>query len=762
LPQAPAAPRAARARLLTVLACGLIVLVMAAAAALIGNLKQRALASKSRELTNLAMVLSEETERAFQALEGAQQDIADRIKERGGATPEAFDRLARGAEIFQLLEAKADSLTYVDALSVMDRDGRLLNFSRSRQVPRASVAARDYFQALRGDPAMDTYLSLPARNPSSGKWTLYLARKVRDAQGEMLGLLVGSMRVEYFEQFYEQIKAGDQTAIAMFRTDGRLLAGHPLRPDAIGRRLVALREGDHGLPVLHDGLAVETASAIDGVPRLAAAALQATYPVAMEVSVPMATVTASWRGDAWAIGAGAALLSLIIALCLVLGRRQIRTQYEIARAAYDMARCDTVTGLPNRLMFTEALTRRLAAPGEGQTAVMLIDLDAFKDVNEGLGHAVGDQALTTVAQRIRAAVAPEDLVARVGGDEFAVVRHPSDAAAAGALAGAIIAAVAQPWFVRNYRIAMDASVGITLFPNQGRDTGELLNNAEMALLCAKAEGRGQWRIFEAQMAQEQAMRRAAEKALRDALDTDGFELHFQPLVNTGSAQLEGFEALLRWREPGLGQLGASQLIAVAEETGLIVPLGKWVLETACAQAAAWPGEVRVAVNVSAWQFRSGELMDQVRGALRAANLPAERLELEITETVLLQNTAYIHATLDELRAMGVRIALDDFGTGYSSLLYLRRFPADRIKIDMAFVADVCTNAESARIVQAIVNLGHSLGMQTTGEGVESQAQWDQLRQAGCTEIQGYFVGRPCPPGEIRVYFEKYGVASAES
>ncbi len=754
--QAPAVPTTGRARFLAALACGLIVLIAVSAAALVNNLHQRAIAAKSRELTNLAMVLAEEVERTFEAVEGAQQDIADRIKERGGHTHDPFVQLAGSSEIVELLETKASSLSYVDALSVVSRDGVLLNSSRPQSSPYVDLSGSEFFRSLHRNGQAETFLSLPYLSPASGRWTIYFARKVRDAEGALLGMAVGSMPTAYFEEFYEQIKAGEQTEIAMYRSDGHLLAGHPLPRQVIGKRLMALHEGDHGLPVMREGKAVEMTSTVDGVRRLAAVAVPSAYPVVLQVSVPVSTVVASWREDAWVIVGGATLLCIIIGVCFMLSSRQLRNQYEIARAAYDMARCDTLTGLPNRLSFIETLSRRPEPPDGAQTALLLIDLDVFKDVNEELGQDVGDLALKKVAQRIQAATRPEDFVARVAGDEFAVVRHASDPESIGVLAASLIAAIAEPWYVRNYRIVLSASVGVAL-SRPGDDADALLNHAETALLCARGEGRRRWRMFEKSMDAAQATRRVAETALREALERHGFELYYQPLVNTQTARLEGFEALLRWREPRLAELGAPQVIAVAEETGLIVPLGKWVLDMACAEAAKWPGNVRVAVNVSAWQFRSGKLLDHVRGALKAANLPAERLELEITETVLLQNTAYVHSTLDELRSMGVRISLDDFGTGYSSLLYLRRFPADRIKIDMAFVAGICTNPESARIVQAIVNLGHSLGMQTTGEGVESQAQWDQLRRAGCTEIQGYFVGRPCPAEEVRVFFEKYGV-----
>ncbi|WP_160142241.1 putative bifunctional diguanylate cyclase/phosphodiesterase [Pigmentiphaga humi] len=750
--------REERVRFLTVLAGGVIILVLAAAVALVISLERRAQESKSRELVNLAMVLSEEAERALQGLESAQRDVADRIQDRGGTSADAFASIASSREIFQLLQAKTDSLAYLDALAVVDANGDLLGFSRTSNPPWINVADREYYRALVADPAAEFHLSLPTRNFITDEWTLNLVQKVRGPAGRMLGLVIGSIQLSYFESLYGQVKAGDQTAIDLYRTDGSLLARHPAVPGTIGRRFFSLQHDGEGLPVLRDGQAVEVRHQLDGVMRLTALAVETSYPLMVAVSVPVGTVAAGWHGDALAIGVGTFLLVLIIAVCLGLGRRQIRAQYESARAAYALSRHDQLTGLPNRLMFTEEIGPRLDAGGEQPAALLLLDLDSFKYVNEGLGHAVGDEVLRMVAERLCRIVGGGQLVARFGGDEFAVLQQPASRESVTAVADAIVSGISQPWYFHHYRIVMGCSVGITLYPSQGRAAEQLLNNAEMALFRAKSEGRGRWRLFETEMRQEQAMRRTAEKALREALSEDGFEVYYQPLVNTQSARLEGFEALLRWRNPEPGQLAAPQVIAVAEETGLIVPLGKWVLESACAQAAKWPGELRVAVNVSAWQFRSGELVRQVRDALSAAGLAPHRLELEITETVLLQSTADVQATLEELAGMGVSISLDDFGTGYSSLLYLRRFPADRIKIDMAFVSDICTNAESARIVQAIVNLGHSLGMRTTGEGVESQAQWDELQRAGCTEIQGFFVGRPSPAGESWGFIEKYGLA----
>ena len=736
-----------------------IALVLVAAAWLIVNLQHRVLASKAQELTSLALVLSQETERAFQALETVQTSIIERLQSEGVDSAQAFRAQATQRKFHVILREKSKDLPYVEALTLVSTAGDLYNFSRFWPIPEVNVTDRDYYQALINNPELDSFLSEPVQNRGTGTQTIYLARKIRDTHGKMLGMVLGAMRLDYFEKFYGSINTGAGGAISLFRSDGMLLVRNPRINNGVGKIFPRLSvDAPDSISAL-DNKPVTHLSSADNQERLTTAKQLSHYPVVVTVSASLSSIAASWRPEGLVIGTGAAMLCVILAACVLLGRRQLNTQYRLSDAANHMARHDALTGLPNRVLFSEQL-RRLVQPGSRRPlpiAILLVDLDYFKSVNDTLGHPAGDALLRLIAERLVRCVGPGSLVSRLGGDEFGIIqRRVTSHASTHELAQRLVDAIAVPCNVDGNQIVTSASIGITSAPADGVDADQLLKNADLALYRAKAEGRSSWRVFEPSMQRHIQDRRVLELALREALATDGFELHYQPVINTRTSTLEGFEALLRWKTPVVGASTAGQFIPVAEETGLIVPLGKWVLEQACKAATGWPPEVRLAVNVSAVQFRGGELINHVSGALAGGKLAPNRLELEITETVLLKEDAHVRATLDQLRKMGVRLSLDDFGTGYSSLSYLRRFPADRIKIDISFVRDICHDVDSARIVRAIVDLARSLGMSTTAEGVETLEQWEQLKEAGCDEIQGYFVGRPSPLSAVSGFLKKYG------
>ena len=409
-----------------------------------------------------------------------------------------------------------------------------------------------------------------------------------------------------------------------------------------------------------------------------------------------------------------------------------------------MAHHDALTNLPNRVLFQERVEQAIALCGRGQRcAVLCLDLDRFKAVNDGFGHPVGDLLLQAVAERLLACVREVDTVTRLGGDEFAVLMHGLDhPERAGLLAKRVVDTLSEPYELSGHTIVVGASVGIAIAPEDATSTVKLMKSADTALYRAKSEERGTYRYFEAEMDARLQARMALERDLRVAVRNEDFELAFQPLYNVLENTLICFEALLRWNHPVRGVIHPVDFIPVAEETGLIVPLGAWVLKEACAQATTWPDEINVAVNLSAVQFRHRSLVETVRHALKETNLSSHRLDLEITESVLLHNSEETLQTLHEIRALGVRISMDDFGTGYSSLSYLRSFPFDRIKIDKSFVRDMSDQEDSIAIVRAVVGLGRSLGMITTAEGVETEAQLSQLRREGCTEVQGYLFSRP--------------------
>jgi diguanylate cyclase (GGDEF)-like protein len=415
-----------------------------------------------------------------------------------------------------------------------------------------------------------------------------------------------------------------------------------------------------------------------------------------------------------------------------------------------MAHHDALTMLPNRVRFRENLKKELVrARREEPLAVLCLDLDDFKAVNDTLGHPVGDTLLKSVAERLRDCVRDTDTVARLGGDEFAIVQiGGAQPVATTVLAQLVIETIGAPYEIDGHCVVIGTSAGIALAPNDGSDPDELLKNADMALYRAKAEGRGTYRFFEAKMDADMQARRLLEMDLRGALARNEFELFYQPLVDPHTAALNGFEALLRWRHPERGLVSPAEFIPLAEEIGLISPIGAWVLKQACCEAAGWPGHLSVAVNLSPVQFRGRALVLDVVAALGASGLAASRLELEITEAVMLQDTETTLATLAQLKALGARISMDDFGTGYSSLSYLRKFPFDKIKIDQAFVRGLSNRPESLAIVRAVAGLGSTLGIATTAEGVETIEQLRAVRAEGCTQVQGFLLGKPQPASAI--------------
>ena len=411
-----------------------------------------------------------------------------------------------------------------------------------------------------------------------------------------------------------------------------------------------------------------------------------------------------------------------------------------------MARHDALTDLPNRILFREKMEQALA---QGQKlAVLFLDLDRFKTVNDSLGHPVGDALLCAVTKRLQKAVGGADMVARLGGDEFAIVQMGADPADASELAARIIEMISDSFEIAGHQVVIGVSVGIAVAPADGRQSDQLLRNADMALYRAKSEGRGTYHFFQAEMDAQMQARHALEHDLRKALTAGEFELYYQPIVELGTGKVTSFEALIRWNHPTRGVVGPGDFISVAEEIGLIVPLGDWVLKQACRDAAAWPAPLSVAVNLSAAQFRNPTLALSVVSALGASGLAANRLELEITETVLLQDERAVLDTLHQVRQLGVRISMDDFGTGYSSLSYLRSFPFDKIKIDRSFIRELGKRDDCIAIIRAVARLGSNLGMVTIAEGVETPEQLEILRGEGCTHAQGYLFSPPRPVSEV--------------
>ena len=428
-----------------------------------------------------------------------------------------------------------------------------------------------------------------------------------------------------------------------------------------------------------------------------------------------------------------------------------------------MARHDSLTGLANRAAFQDEMEHTLKHARRGETlAVLCLDLDYFKNVNDTLGHLIGDKLLCAATQRLQDSLRDVDTIGRLGGDEFAILQSGEGGAGqASTLAHRLIAEINRPYDIEGHHVVVSASIGIAIAPGDGTSTEQLLRNADMAMYRAKSEGRSTFRFFEPEMDASLQARRVLELDLRKALANGEFELYYQPQLDAMTEIITGCEALLRWNHPSRGLVLPGDFIPLAEEIGLIVPIGEWVLRQACAEAAKWPSSIKIAVNLSPAQFKSRTLIQNVVDALAQSTLEPSRLELEITESVLLHDNEATLATLHQLRDFGIRISMDDFGTGYSSLSYLRSFPFDKIKIDRSFIKDLSERSESGAIIKAVAGLGRGLGIVTTAEGVETRAQLDRIRAEGCTEVQGYLFSPPRPAGEI-MHIVTFGFSAREA
>lgn len=854
---------------------------------------RRALDDEGRELGNLAFVLADHTDRAFQAVEILQSGLAERLATEGLATPDDLLRWAGREAAHAILRDRIAGVPQIEALALLDGGGRLIASSRAWPVTRLDFSDREEIRRIMAGE--DRVLGLPVRD-SRGRWMLHMASRLRSAGGEPIGVVLAGLEVGYLERLYAALALAPDGAVSLVREDGTLLARDPPAPSMLGHAPATLH-----WPADSGGLA-RLSSPVDGRERLTA-----THPVANRglrvlVGVPMDAALAGWRAETLRLGVGSALLLALVAAAAALTARRARmaaeaaaerqrhqaelaAQHALFRTAIEglsqgvwmfgpngrlvltngrcagiigmpagalrlgatladlqaaatgtpgaaatvarlaalaatriagaftaeledgrvvsvvyqpladsgwiatfedatarraaearlahMARHDPLTGLPNRLALRERLDTMVeeAAAGGGRLAVLHLDLDRFKAVNEALGHAAGDALLRAAATRIAASVRGGrdggDVVARVGADEFTIALTPAfrvaadPAAESAALARRVVAALSEPFEVEGHRVVIGASVGIALYPADGTQPAVLLKHADLALGRARSEGHGQVRFFEADMDARAQLLRGIENDLRRALAGGGveFELHYQPVVDVRRRAAVGFEALLRWRHPERGLVPPAEFVGLAEEIGLIAPLGALVLRRACLEAAAWPAPLRVAVNLSPLQFRDGMLFDAVQDALRDSGLAPARLELEITEGVLLRRTEETLSTLHRLRALGVRVVMDDFGTGYSSLGYLRSFPFDKVKVDRAFVREIETRPDDVAIVQAVTSLCLRLGMRVTAEGVETEAQLRVLAEEGVPEAQGYLFSRAVPPAEVPAVLGRLGVAA---
>jgi diguanylate cyclase (GGDEF)-like protein len=661
----------------------------------------------------------------------------------------------RGASA-ALSDLKSRGLLPPDLLfvvSVVNSDGAVVASTRSAEAP--SPASPSFQQSI---PKEVLWIDQPRKVASSGEWSLQFGRALRAADGSLAGAVLIAVDASYFVSGYDASILGRKGVLALLGTDGVFRARRTGDNVTAGVATVyasAVPGGDQGDPTV--SLADDS---WDGIRRYTGAQQLYEFPLAVIVGLSEEEQLAAERRDVqvylWRAGIGSALLVL---LTTILGRmswqlararvRENEAHLSHARRVEYLAYHDGLTALPNRSLFNKLLSQAIsqARRYDRQLAVAFIDLDRFKQINDTLGHEAGDELLKEVANRLKACVRDSDTVARLGGDEFVVLlTEVGDEQYAAIVAQKIITAVAKPFTLLGQEFRVTASIGISSYPKDGPDEQTLTKNADIAMYQAKEDGKNNFQFYSERLNANSLERLTLESSLRHALERNEFQLYYQAKRDIATGQITGMEALLRWQHPDLGIVAPMQFIPVAEETGLIVPIGRWVLQTACLQNVAWQirglPRLKIAVNLTARQFFDEHLLRDIAGVLNSTGMEASLLELELHESLLIQDIEKTLRILTDLKSMGIKIAIDDFGTGYSSLATLQRFPLDTIKIDRSYIRDIATRGEDSNLTEAIIAMGKSLSLTVVAQGVETKEQADFLRQHACDEFQGFYFNKP--------------------
>jgi diguanylate cyclase (GGDEF)-like protein len=661
-----------------------------------------------------------------------------------------------------LMQLRDNGLLPPDLLfivSIADREGQIVE--STRPLPGRSVADEDYFLEQRD---IGTFFigHLPPGNKSDS--TLRFSRRLSTPDGSFAGVVIVAVDADYFVSGYETEKLGSHGLLGLLGTDGVYRvrrSGDDVRIGDVVPYAAVIKESAVAAPG-----ASFTSNSIDGIARWRRARELYGFPVAVVVGLSVAEQMAVAQHDNAVYLWRTALASVVIVLLTTfLGRlswqlarsrvREAESRVDYARRIEFLAYHDGLTGLPNRSMFAKLLGEYIgAAARDGQElAIVFMDLDRFKQINDTLGHEAGDELLIQVAARLNACVRDTDSVARLGGDEFVVVlQELGDSQYAQTVAKRILVAIAKPFSMQGHEFRVTASLGISRYPLDGRDEQTLTTRADIAMYHAKAKGKNNYKFYSDELDHNPLERLALESSLRQALLRSEFRLLYQAKRDIVSGRVTGMEALLRWQHPELGTVAPMDFIPIAEESGLMVEIGRWVLNEACAQNVAWQKmglpSVTIAVNLTARQFGDALLVDDVQAALSASGMEAKYLELEIGEGLLIQDVTKTAQVLGALRALGVRIGLGDFGTGYTSLATLQRFPIDTIKIDRSLIRDIGSSDEETALADAIIAMGRSLSLTVVAQGVETESQAEFLRIHACDELQGFYFKRPLPAAEF--------------
>ena len=638
-------------------------------------------------------------------------------------------------------------------ITVVGMDGRVIATTRPSAAPNEALP-----EIRRGLTRDELWVDLPRAGATAGEWTLQFGRALTDARGKVAGAVVLAVDASYFVSGYEPSLLGKYGVLALLGTDG------VFRVRRTGETVTAGGHADYASAIpstdLEDPGVALSVNGWDGVQRFTGTRQLYDFPLAviagLSESEQLATVRQNARAYLWRAATASTLLVLLTAL---LGRlswqlagsrtREGNAKLKYAKRVEYLAYHDGLTALPNRSLFNKLLRQAIsqAQRHHRQLAVAFIDLDRFKQINDTLGHEAGDELLTEVASRVTGCLRESDAVARLGGDEFVVLLSElEEEKSAATAAQKIVAAIAKPYMLMGQELCVTASIGISTYPTDGLDEQTLMKNADIAMYQAKEDGKNHFQFYSEKLNANPLGRLALESSLRQALEKMEFRLEYQTKRELVHGQITGMEVLLRWEHPDMGLVAPKQFLAVAEETGLIVPIGKWVLQTACLQNVAWQKQglprLCIAVNLTARQFGDEHLLRDVAFVLDTSRMEPCLLELEIHESLLIGDIERTLRILTQLKTLGVRIAIDDFGSGYSSLASLQRFPLDTIKIDRSYIRDIATQGDRSGMTKAIIEMGKSLSLTVVAQGVESKEQAEFLRAHACDEFQGFYFNKP--------------------
>jgi diguanylate cyclase (GGDEF)-like protein len=630
-------------------------------------------------------------------------------------------------------------------IAIIDRDGMMITSSALLYPPSpVDLSDREHYKVHVHAKDDQLFISKPVMGRASGKWSVQFTRRFLDERGQFAGVVVISLDPAHLARTYSSLNVGAKLGLVLVGDDGIIRAGSGTYKDSLGERYV---ETEHASDLVRffDATTLIRGGSADR-PKLVASRRVTGYPLKVVIDAD-GLVSPNWLRTRDLYYSACAAISCLI-IVVMLGSAYGRQRFE--SKIVHLARHDTLTGLSNRLHFRELLDNAYDGPvSSRQYALLVIDLDGFKAVNDSYGHPTGDALLMAVSQRLRESLRDGDTLTRLGGDEFAIIQCVNDFKTdAAALASRLCDCLRQPFDIDSLTVSIGASIGIAYAAEDAPSTVELLRVADLALYNAKESGRGTYRFYSEELNAALVARRTLETGLVNALRNGEFEVFYQPIVALPSNEVAGYEALIRWRHPERGLVSPVDFIPIAEETGLIVPMGEWILKKACRDLALCPGNSTVAVNISPLQFRDEGLLPAVRAALAESGLPASRLKVEITESTLMENDHDTIQKLESLRDLGVLVSMDDFGTGYSCLGYLQKYPINCIKIDRSFVMTMGSDRSGTPIVRAIIALANSLNMTTVAEGVETREQLQELTGLGCNYAQGFLFSRPLPARDI--------------